>query len=71
MAHPMQEHRGHKVERERVSHIAGISESPKHYARGGSVHSDEAEDFNDPYWRAHFNPRVIQILENNDVKKEK
>jgi len=22
-----------------------------------------AEDFNDPYWLAHFNPRVIQILE--------
>jgi len=44
MAHPMQEHRGHRVERQRVSHIAGVSESPKHYARGGSVHSDEAED---------------------------
>lgn len=44
MSHPMQEHRGHRVERERVSHIAGISEAPKHYAKGGSVHSDEAED---------------------------
>jgi hypothetical protein len=44
MAHPMNEHRGHKVERDRVSRIAGVSESPKCYARGGSVHSDEAED---------------------------
>ena len=44
MAHPMNEHRGHKVERERVSHIAGKHAAPKHYARGGSVHEDEAED---------------------------
>jgi hypothetical protein len=45
MAHPIgNENRGHRVERERVSHIAGCSSSPKHYARGGSVHSDEAED---------------------------
>lgn len=44
MAHPIgNEHRGHKVERSRVSHIAGCSSEPKHYARGGSVHSDEAE----------------------------
>ena len=45
MAHPMQEHRAHKHEKSRVSHIAGISGGePKHYARGGTVHSDEAED---------------------------
>ena len=44
MAHPMQEHKAHKVERDRVMHIAGQHSSPKHYARGGSVHSDEAED---------------------------
>ena len=45
MAHPVgNEHRGHKVERDRVSHIAGKHSEPKHYAKGGSVHSDEAED---------------------------
>jgi len=43
--HPYREHRGHKVEKHRVSHIAGIhGGEPKHYARGGSVHDDEAED---------------------------
>ncbi len=45
MGHPVgNEHRGNKVERDRVMHIAGKHETPKHYARGGSVHSDEAED---------------------------
>lgn len=45
MAHPMQEHRAHRHEKARVSHIAGThGGEPKHYARGGSVHSDEAED---------------------------
>ena len=44
MAHPMEAHKAHKVERERVMHIAGKHETPKHYAKGGSVHSDEAED---------------------------
>lgn len=46
MSHPMQEHKGYRVERERVSHIAGKHEEhrPIHRARGGSVHSDEAED---------------------------
>jgi len=34
----MKEHRAHRVEHERVGRIA------KGYARGGSVHSDEAED---------------------------
>lgn len=45
MAHPFNEHRNHKVQKDRVSHIAGCSGGePKHYARGGSVHDDEAED---------------------------
>jgi hypothetical protein len=38
MAHPMQEHRQHKVEHSRVSALT------KGYASGGGVHSDEAED---------------------------
>ena len=44
MAHPHNEHRAHKVEKERVHHIAGHHASPKHYAKGGAVHGDEAED---------------------------
>src|SRR5882762_5482491 len=38
MAHPFNEHRAHKHEKARVSHIVGS------YASGGAVHSDEAED---------------------------
>lgn len=38
MAHPFQEHRGHKHEKSRVAHIA------HGYAHGGAVHEDEAED---------------------------
>jgi hypothetical protein len=38
VSHPLNEHRDHKVQKSRVSHIA------KGYASGGSVHSDEAED---------------------------
>lgn len=37
MAHPMNEHRAHKVEKQRVKHITGM-------AAGGSTHSDEAMD---------------------------
>jgi len=48
MAHPHQEHRAHKVERSRVSHIAGMKEEVRgchQRARGGKVaHDDEAED---------------------------
>lgn len=40
MGHPMNEHRQHRVEKSRVSHIAGH----KHRAHGGKVHADEAED---------------------------
>jgi hypothetical protein len=46
----MQEHREHHVERERVAHITGHHEGHRdhehvyHRARGGGVHSDEAED---------------------------
>ena len=39
--HPYHEHRQHKVERERVGHIA---HGHKHRADGGRVHGDEAED---------------------------
>lgn len=38
MAHPHHEHRQSKVEHRRVAHIT------KHYASGGGVHGDEAED---------------------------
>ena len=38
MGHPFAAHRQHHVEKERVSHIH------KGYAKGGAVHSDEAED---------------------------
>ncbi len=45
MAHPMNEHRAHHHEKERVNHIAGKSAGgAKCYARGGKVHEDEAED---------------------------
>lgn len=47
MAHPHNEHRAHKVERERVHHIAGVHEEVRGHhqrARGGRVHDDEAED---------------------------
>lgn len=40
MAHPYQAHRSHKVEKERVGHIAGRS----HYARGGAVSGEEDSD---------------------------
>lgn len=40
MAHPLQAHKAHFVEKSRVAHIAG---GGKCYARGGSVHSDETE----------------------------
>jgi len=42
--HPFNDRRAHKHERDRVSKIAGQRSEPKHYARGGSVHDDEAED---------------------------
>lgn len=42
--HPFNAHRSHQHERDRVSKIAGQSSKPKCYARGGSVHGDEAED---------------------------
>lgn len=38
MAHPHAEHRQHKVEKSRVSHIT------RGYASGGAVHSDEKQD---------------------------
>ena len=38
MAHPHHEHKDHKVQKRRVAHIT------KHYAHGGAVHEDEAED---------------------------
>jgi hypothetical protein len=41
MGHPFREHRQHKVEKSRVSHIA---HGYKHRASGGRVHDDEAED---------------------------
>ena len=44
MAHPHNEHRQHKVERSRVHDLVGVSEGVKHYAKGGAVHGDEAED---------------------------
>lgn len=44
MGHPFREKRADNVMRERVSKIAGASPKPARYARGGSVHSDEAED---------------------------
>lgn len=45
MSHPMNEHRAHKVERERVSRIGHMHDGHrKHRATGGSVHGDEAED---------------------------
>lgn len=43
MAHPMNEHRAHKVEKQRVSHIAGGHASPKHYATGGGVKATPAK----------------------------
>ena len=45
MGHPVgNQHRAHHHERERLAHLTGKHESPKHYARGGKVHDDEAED---------------------------
>lgn len=45
MAHPYQEHRAHKVEKERVGHITGRKSGGRScYASGGAVDSDEAED---------------------------
>jgi len=50
MAHPHGEHRAHKVERSRVNKITSgyesgdASHSVKHYAKGGAVHGDEAQD---------------------------
>lgn len=44
MSHPHNEHRAHKHEKARVAHLTESHASPKHYARGGKVHDDEAED---------------------------
>lgn len=45
MAHPVgNHHRAHHHEKDRVHHLVGGHVEPKHYARGGTVHDDEAED---------------------------
>jgi hypothetical protein len=44
MSHPHNEHRAHRHEKSRVAHLTEKHAEPKHYARGGKVHGDEAED---------------------------
>ncbi len=63
--HPFREHRAHAHERDRVSKIAGKHSEPKHYARGGSVHDDEAED------RALIRKEVKSSALKEDGKKAK